>query len=194
MGCDADRQPEGKLQQNFNPRTPCGVRPIRCKVPFHHHDFNPRTPCGVRLDSGTIRLPGKQFQSTHPVWGATWKRIPVAPGHLRFQSTHPVWGATLPDRPSPHTGKISIHAPRVGCDPTADPVPPGFGDFNPRTPCGVRQVYRQRNGRGCRISIHAPRVGCDIQDAMDRKDHCISIHAPRVGCDGNVYIELMGAA
>ena len=34
-------------------------------------DFNPRTPCGVR-PSGRFPPPGAgRFQSTHPVWGAT---------------------------------------------------------------------------------------------------------------------------
>ena len=41
-------------------------------VPTMHRDFNPRTPCGVRPD-GTWgeRKELTVFQSTHPVWGAT---------------------------------------------------------------------------------------------------------------------------
>ena len=34
---------------NFNPRTPCGVRPHILYYKSSNHDFNPRTPCGVRL-------------------------------------------------------------------------------------------------------------------------------------------------
>ena len=34
---------------------------------------------------------------------------------------------------------ISIHAPRVGCDLTGNGSRISPGDFNPRTPCGVRQ-------------------------------------------------------
>ena len=59
-----------------------------------------------------------KFQSTHPLRGAT--------GHIRhrntiqaiFQSTHPLRGAT------------------ISCQCLAH----GTDDFNPRTPCGVRQI------------------------------------------------------
>ena len=101
---------------------------------------------------------------------------------------------------------ISIHAPRVGCDCPA-PCPAGsWKNFNPRTPCGVRQTqWNMELWSGlfqsthpvwgatacchncpklCTISIHAPRVGCDlIEIARDGIISEISIHAPRVGCD-----------
>ena len=56
-------------------------------------------------------------------------------------------------------------------------------NFNPRTPCGVRQSVNFYCPWGSHISIHAPRVGCD--QGMAGKASCalISIHAPRVGCD-----------
>ena len=55
--------------------------------------FNSRTPCGVRLKVNPFRLLAYQFQFTHPVRGATdlGKEI------------H-------------YTAKVSIHAPRAGCD------------------------------------------------------------------------------
>ena len=194
----------------------------------------------------------KQFQSTHPVWGATCTASKTSSTKLLFQSTHPVWGATggvggvvhhmaisihaprvgcdwrrcgqfHPSRRisihAPRVGcdgntklpilkdsLISIHAPRVGCD--ADmiyfPYLPAY--FNPRTPCGVRQVFLEfvqvvtlisihAPRVGCdaalhsgpvgviNISIHAPRVGCDIQFSGAHQQARISIHAPRVGCD-----------
>ena len=37
------------LSGRFNPRTPCGVRPVSPISPTITHCFNPRTPCGVRL-------------------------------------------------------------------------------------------------------------------------------------------------
>jgi len=38
---------------DFNPRTPCGVRLEKVKeMAGDKMDFNPRTPCGVRLISG----------------------------------------------------------------------------------------------------------------------------------------------
>ena len=60
----------------------------------------------------------------------------------KFQSTHPVWGATGCPTCSSQRIYISIHAPRVGCD-QRGPAPGLDGtDFNPRTPCGVRQAQQ----------------------------------------------------
>ena len=124
-----------------------------------------------------------RFQSTHPVWGAT----ATAAGYAvvkGFQSTHPVWGATQTDCTGVVAYRISIHAPRVGCD-------AAFAKLNP----GLKL-----------ISIHAPRVGCDRSMANPTGSQSgfqsthpvwgatffgqklygklkISIHAPRVGCD-----------
>ena len=55
-----------------------------------------------------------------------------------FQFTHPGRGATVSGKDFSHLRRVSIHAPREGCDYfTWD----GF-------------VY-------CNVSIHAPREGCD---------------------------------
>ena len=86
-----------------------------CLRSINSTNFNPRTPCGVRRHLAPPPLPC-----------------------LRFQSTHPVWGATSAGSNPQARGRISIHAPRVGCD--------GF----------PRRCWTSR-----RISIHAPRVGCD---------------------------------
>ena len=63
----------------------------------------------------------------------------------------------LPGQPMP----ISIHAPRVGCD-----------------PINCKKILNLFV-----ISIHAPRVGCDQAHLQRIHLHRISIHAPRVGCD-----------
>ena len=81
-------------------------------------DFNPRIPYGMRrIDSDNSTASG-EFQSTHPVWDATFLGAVLTPGGLYFnpripygmrrqgflqdvgrnrnlfQSTHPVWDAT----------------------------------------------------------------------------------------------------
>ena len=57
----------------------------------------------------------------------------------QFQSTHPARGATASaSRPAMIPFSISIHAPREGCDAAPPLPPPCEGDFNPRTPRGVR--------------------------------------------------------
>ncbi len=177
------RSQSDRIAVYFNPRTPWGVRPplyrLRCPAPS---DFNPRTPWGVRhtLDDPFQRTVIFQsthpvggatgiiyqfiiklvFQSTHPVGGATLGPSSFSPSTSAFQSTHPVGGATNPIAVNHNGLKISIHAPRGGCDRGAhsqgrprlhfNPRTPwgvrpgdgrtgaGAGDFNPRTPWGVR--------------------------------------------------------
>ena len=101
-----------------------------------------------------------------------------------FQSTHPLRGATL--------------------EATYD-YQQGEGNFNPRTPCGVRQFYERYcelhkifqsthplrgatkvyvdTGFGTFISIHAPLAGCDKTTVNFVGGEGISIHAPLAGCD-----------
>ncbi len=101
---------------SFNPHTPCGVRPFLRASKRITLCFNPHTPCGVRLLAGVEGAVGGRFQSTHPVWGATYSlddEIEVEESfnphtpcgvrlnckkkgvrEWRFQSTQPVWGAT----------------------------------------------------------------------------------------------------
>ena len=56
---------------------------------------------------------------------------------------------------------ISIHAPRAGCDQAQMAITLSDGNFNPRTPCGVRLREVDINNDCPLISIHAPRAGCD---------------------------------
>ena len=122
-----------------------------------------------------------------------------------FQSTHPVWDATEALLCDAVTAHISIHASRVGCDSFPLRFTASVNYFNPRIPCGMRQLdtatsifqsnFNPRIPCGMRlipsvhvimsiISIHASRVGCDFRQAPCFL-HCIniSIHASRVGCD-----------
>ncbi len=103
---------------DFNPRTPCGVRPIRRELPndIQHH-FNPRTPCGVR-----------------PV-------CTDSTDHISGISIHaPRAGCDYSDKELDYIPRISIHAPRAGCDGLARGIPGDERNFNPRTPCGVRRT------------------------------------------------------
>ena len=146
-----------------------------------------------------------EFQSAHPVRGATFFGFRILPAPL-FQSTRPVWGATASHLTRRSSRRISIHAPRVGRDRLRAQKNLCCGHFNPRAPCGARRRARLKNRlrhlfqstrpvwgataiRGARaraeaISIHAPRVGRDKgrgENLVVTLD--ISIHAPRVGRD-----------
>ena len=138
-GCDKQGGFSISTGENFNPRTPRGVRPhhiidlylcafISIHAPREGCDaflprsgrpadhFNPRTPRGVRLQAFSALKEEREFQSTHPARGAT--------GLL------------------PYTRSWSRY-------------------FNPRTPRGVRPDARLSGVERWKISIHAPREGCD---------------------------------
>ena len=127
----------------FNPRAPCGARPVTSAYFIVRMGFNPRAPCGARLcgrrhsewaDGFNPRAPcGARpffllilhlmgaFQSMRPMRGAT--RPPRLPSARRkFQSTRPMRGATMPLRPMRNGFVVSIHAPRVGRDSPGRPV------------------------------------------------------------------------
>ena len=105
-----------QVQQNFNPRVPCGTRRFRLARLRVRHYFNPRVPCGTRpaycqttschdLISTHASLAGRDgvdytgktkdalFQPTRPLRDAT-----DGAGHLwasdRFQPTRPLRDAT----------------------------------------------------------------------------------------------------
>ena len=193
----------------FNPRTPCGVR-LQSVFPYlFHFYFNPRTPCGVRLVHNQVMMDSHRFQSTHPVRGATGAGEDARPAGAGFQSTHPVRGATghvLGFQQIVHG--ISIHAPRAGCDGAGGVIPGKQGNFNPRTPCGVRpsrcisfcgwvefqSTHPVRGATSC-VSILLsifflfqsthPVRGATVYALGQWGITGISIHAPRAGCDDN---------
>ena len=123
--------------------------------------FNPRTPRGVRLLIGVYSLGLRSISIHAPREGCDVSWYTTNSLKHQFQSTHPARGATLssPHRPFSHRDfnprtprgvrpvcrsiwevgkKISIHAPREGCDPC--PTVPFMrrSYFNPRTPRWVR--------------------------------------------------------
>ena len=92
-GCDYCRRWEYRTTSNFNPRTPCGVRLPAARPCSRKGYFNPRTPCGVRQLFHRFGIVSVNFQSTHPLRGATTCKISCV-----------------------KMCAISIHAPLAGCD------------------------------------------------------------------------------
>ena len=108
-----------------------------------------------------------EFQSTHPVWGATPLPAKQIPLDCHFNPRTPCGVRPLRQAQANREAMISIHAPRVGCD---------LGAFS------FSEVQH--------ISIHAPRVGCDVFDYLRYwVVGGISIHAPRVGCDHQTRLQ-----
>ena len=81
---------------------------------------------------------GDEFQFTHPARGAT-KAVEDKLVDIEFQFTHPARGATAPEDTDEAISKVSIHAPREGCD--SKQGEDGYWSDG--------------------VSIHAPREGCD---------------------------------
>ena len=99
------------------------------------------------------------------------------PGQGQFQSTHPARGATLRRRPVLPSQAISIHAPREGCDLAYlfSRWPPG--NFNPRTPRGVRLSAPMSTALLCHFNPRTPRGvrrGCPSSGT-----HCTRYFNPR---------------
>ena len=116
-GCDHPARCSSRQGHHFNPRTPCGVRHPVASGDGHGHGISIHAPlagCDAGYDYDTVQ--DRVFQSTHPLRGATVMDA--------FYAVH---------------RKISIHAPLAGCDVNMAHIGKLNDDFNPRTPCGVRQ-------------------------------------------------------
>ena len=147
-------------------------------------DFNPRSPCGERLAYRRRCGSGHRFQSTLPVWGATWQAVRLQLYHADFNPRSPCGERRFLSQ--------LLHA--------------ASADFNPRSPCGERPITTLTTSPTSTISIHAPRVGSDVtpltvcttdfrfqstlpvwgataQATGQAMIGHISIHAPRVGSD-----------
>ena len=182
-GCDVPNQVVPRLPAGFQSTHPVrGATFFKTKVHTHKsisihapragcdvpNQVVPRLPAGFQsthpVRGATIDvvtgLTWLEFQSTHPVRGAT-SIVAVSPAELVFQSTHPVRGATPNRIICFAVYKISIHAPRAGCDPhspASRSVSCRFQSTHPvRGATKLRGIY----SRAHVISIHAPRAGCD---------------------------------
>ena len=109
--------------RNFNPRAPCGARPVWAAMPRGIlRDFNPRAPCGARRRSSRREWQHRTtFQSTRPVWGAT---------------RSPTWRSCSSRYFNPRAPCGARHGRRADHQ--------LYRHFNPRAPCGARpRMHRQ---------------------------------------------------
>ena len=128
-------------------------------------------------------------------------------GRQRFISIHaPHAGCDTRSHLLLEKSLISIHAPHAGCDQWDRIRSTVLGDFNPRTPCGVRLCAEplkvrlapfqsthpmrgatcgRRQGRSSALYFN-PRTPCGVRPAEGTDvllAGFISIHAPHAGCD-----------
>ena len=104
-------------EADFNPRAPCGARPVVFGMVVKNNDFNPRAPCGARRSAMVACHSLKVFQPTRPLRGATLPLFIHILLLFVFQPTRPLRGATM----------ILISSATR------------WSYFNPRAPCGARQ-------------------------------------------------------
>ena len=196
-----------RLQRNFNPRTPCGVRPDHCGQNFHKWEISihaPRVGCdsalrpggcvmtaisihaprvGCDRDASRAAHPG-QISIHAPRVGCDRTSTGAKFRSALFQSTHPVWGATNLDIKRGGNNIFQSTHPVWGATVFDDLTYKHSMDFNPRTPCGVRlAAVSNPNSSSVFQSTH-PVWGATVRaPALGPAGVTISIHAPRVGCD-----------
>ena len=165
----------------FNPRSPCGERPLDAlparraeSISIHapragsddytairqllRRNFNPRSPCGERPLSAEAAADILAISIHAPRAGSDLSQAAEEMKRGRFQSTLPVRGATR----APQLNYIAKK------------------DFNPRSPCGERQKEVDDLRQEFSISIHAPRAGSDTADDVVKK--IINDFNPRSPC------------
>ena len=147
---------------DFNPRPPCGGRHLKAGRPLRWNQFQSTAPvwgptvsallctAGTAISIHGPRVGADRFGFIRPALIIYFNPRPPCGGRPQgpgagangcgFQSTAPVWGPTpitsYSNRPFP----ISIHGPRVGADFQLLPAVRQGRNFNPRPPCGGRQV------------------------------------------------------
>ena len=167
----------------FNSRTPGGVRPFRDRRSYIFCKFQFTHPGRGATDHLAYNLHGTHVSIHAPREGCDFVLLLLVrrgggfnsrtPGGVRpasrldspivhpFQFTHPGRGATEIYRSDSGDGKVSIHAPREGCDWAVIATVVLLDSFNSRTPGGVRRLSPADRGGAQEVSIHAPREGCD---------------------------------
>ena len=168
---------------SFNSRTPCGVRRPRHAWRRISCGFNSRTPCGVRRRSLASISVLSVFQFTHPVRGATetCKRFS---DEFRVSIHAPRAGCDHRAGRATASACVSIHAPRAGCDSMDSKLTWTINKFQFTHP--VRGATAERLQP--KIVIAEFQFTHPVRGATHRyRPRChtltVSIHAPRAGCD-----------
>ena len=160
--CDLWPLRHGDVFEGFNPRTPCGVRPVPASYPS----------CCLR------------FQSTHSLRSATFSPGKYRPGNR--VSIHALLAECDATGRESETVSASFN-PRTPCGVRLASfgivnVPCGF---NPRTPCGVRPHHGQSRDAFLGFqSTHSLRSATQLI-LLDVKSLNVSIHALLAECDLN---------
>ena len=145
--------------------------------------FNPRAPCGARpLPTGTPML-STRFQSTRPLRGATSVVVVRDRLHQNFNPRAPCGARPARGLLPPLTVKISIHAPLAGRDGLSRAARIHYIYFNPRAPCGARHHFSVAFVEDSTFQSTRPLRGATLFACFRISFDRISIHAPLAGRD-----------
>ena len=196
---------------HFNPRAPCGARPVSLPARRRHANFNPRAPCGARQCRHPLRSGHRYFNPRAPC-GARLDVLDLSDLTPEFQSTRPLRGATCCCGFNRRLDAIiSIHAPLAGRDNErlflvtiliifqstrplrgatlcAVPILPSKTSFQSTRP--LRGATRRGAWAGTRCRNFNPRAPCGarLSGAIRLSTARISIHAPLAGRDGTTVV------
>ena len=122
VGCDGNAESGIGTDDNFNPRSPSGLRQEVYRRASEYIIISIHA-ARVGCDNGHGHIYGKLSANFNP----------RSPSGLRRVAGKEIYGLL----------NISIHAARVGCDSWAYPPGSRYTNFNPRSPSGLRPPLRK---------------------------------------------------
>ena len=129
--------------RDFNPRAPCGARPISPSAEYSASAISTHAPLAGRDQRLCGSLPARSgFQPTRPLRGATFISITIAKTPT-FQPTRPLRGATRITEKEPRGKEFQPTRPLRGATFYLPYKQQGFHHFNPRAPCGARPMFER---------------------------------------------------
>ena len=170
---------EVKHEIYFNPRTSEGCDCSRARAFPSCRHFNPRTPCGVRPGIGSGLTELVEFQSTHPMRGAT---CPCAIFARPCRDFNPRTREGCDTKPSEEEFQTQNFNPRTreGCDCGRSYRSATTHYFNPRTREGCDTKPSEEEFQTQNFNPRT-REGCDRTEHRRHPRVDISIHAPARG-------------
>ncbi len=146
------------------------------------NDFNPRTPCGVRLPAGAVITVTDQFQSTHSMRSATEIMDALKELQKYFNPRTPAECDVL-NRKTHQYENISIHALHAECDRNYGCTQGVTKIFQSTHSMRSATKFLIVSSDRLWISIHALHAECDLTTWPTSLTPGISIHALHAECD-----------
>ena len=143
-GRDLMTSPRRSASSHFNPRAPCGARPV-ARGPYHGlYIISIHAPLAGRDVARLAERMDRTYFNPRAPCGARQQAVRYSVSYISFQSTRPLRGATRDLVGCSGRVGISIHAPLAGRDRPGSALQSPCCYFNPRAPCGARLFFLWR--------------------------------------------------